>query len=106
MVRPLSSSKSRLRVDIRIFILAGRKASSLAPWLDMTQLATEAAGGWPDDVWAPSAIPHNDKFASPKELSREGIKGIVAAFVAAARRALKVGFGSYLQLMTYILPCH
>lgn len=59
--------------------------------------ATETAGGWPDDVWAPSPIAHNDKFAVPKELTREGIKNIVAAFVAAAKRALKVGFGAYLQ---------
>lgn len=65
--------------------------------------ATATAGGWPDDVWAPSAIAHNDKFAVPKELTKEGIKNIVAAFVAAAKRALKVGFGAYHQSQPYFL---
>ncbi|KAI0366918.1 FMN-linked oxidoreductase [Pilatotrama ljubarskyi] len=71
---------------------AGRKASTVAPWLDMGALATEAVGGWPNDVLAPSAIPFNENFPKPKELDKEGIKRIVAAFVAAAKRALKAGF--------------
>ncbi|KAI0671006.1 FMN-linked oxidoreductase [Trametes maxima] len=71
---------------------AGRKASTVAPWLDAGALATEVVGGWPEDVVAPSAIPYNENFPKPKELDKAGIKRIVAAFVAAAQRALRAGF--------------
>lgn len=79
---------------IGILVIAGRKASTVAPWVDMGLAASGAAGGWPDDVWAPSPIQHNDKFAHPKELTKEGIKDLVAAFAAATKRAVKIGFGS------------
>ncbi|KZT65810.1 FMN-linked oxidoreductase [Daedalea quercina L-15889] len=71
---------------------AGRKASTVAPWLDMGATAEEAANGWPDDVWAASAIRFSDTFPQPKELTLEGIKRIKHAFVDAARRALRAGF--------------
>ncbi|KAF9816341.1 hypothetical protein IEO21_04094 [Rhodonia placenta] len=71
---------------------AGRKASTVAPWLSPGATATEAAGGWPEDVWAPSAIPYNDDFPKPKELSKQGIKRVVTAFMDAAKRALRAGF--------------
>lgn len=71
---------------------AGRKASTVAPWLSMAATATELVGGWPDDVWAPSALRHSDPLPLPKELSKEGIKQVVLAFVDAARRSLKAGF--------------
>ncbi|KAH9893611.1 FMN-linked oxidoreductase [Cubamyces lactineus] len=71
---------------------AGRKASTLAPFVNMGSVAVEAANGWPDDVWGPSAIPYNDKFPQPKELTNDGIKRIIKAYVDAARRALRAGF--------------
>ena len=71
---------------------AGRKASTVAPWLDMGALATEEVGGWPNDVVGPSAVPYNENFPVPKELDKAGIKRIVAAFVAATKRALQAGF--------------
>ena len=71
---------------------AGRKASTVAPWLSMGATAEEEAGGWPQDVWAPSAIPYNDAFPKPKALTIEGIQQIKQAFVDAAKRALKAGF--------------
>ncbi|KAH9947611.1 hypothetical protein B0H21DRAFT_323921 [Amylocystis lapponica] len=71
---------------------AGRKASTVAPWLSSGATATIAAGGWPDDVWAPSAIPYNAEFPQPKALTHDGIQRIVHAFVDAARRALRAGF--------------
>ncbi|KLO05662.1 FMN-linked oxidoreductase, partial [Schizopora paradoxa] len=70
---------------------AGRKASTVAPWLSFSATATDAFGGWPDDVWAPSAIPYSETFPEPKELSREQIKDLVKAWVDAAKRALKAG---------------
>ena len=71
---------------------AGRKASTVAPWLDMGATATEAVGGWPEEVYGPSDVPYNEVFPKPKALDRAGIKRVVAAFVAAAKRALKAGF--------------
>ncbi|KII89987.1 hypothetical protein PLICRDRAFT_91117 [Plicaturopsis crispa FD-325 SS-3] len=71
---------------------AGRKASTVAPWLDFGLVATEKAGGWPDNVWGASAIPYNENFPVPKELTKEGIQSVVTAFVNAAKRALKAGF--------------
>ncbi|OCH89918.1 FMN-linked oxidoreductase [Obba rivulosa] len=71
---------------------AGRKASTVAPWLDMARVAGEAAGGWPDNVWGPSDVPWSDTLAPPKALTKEGIKRIVNAFVAGATRALRAGF--------------
>lgn len=71
---------------------AGRKASTVAPWLDSGETATEAAGGWPDQVYGPSTEPYNEKFPKPIELTKEGIKRVVQAFVDATKRALKAGF--------------
>lgn len=70
---------------------AGRKASTVAPWLDGAATGVEY-GGWPDDVWGPSAIPYDEKLVMPKELTKDGIKQLVRAFVDAAQRALQAGF--------------
>ncbi|PCH39795.1 FMN-linked oxidoreductase [Wolfiporia cocos MD-104 SS10] len=71
---------------------AGRKASTVAPWLDQGATAIEAVGGWPNEVYAASAGAYSDSYPKPKELTKEGIKNIVHAFVDAAKRALKAGF--------------
>jgi 2,4-dienoyl-CoA reductase-like NADH-dependent reductase (Old Yellow Enzyme family) len=70
---------------------AGRKASTVAPWLHGSLAATEDVGGWPDNVWGPSTVPYHDDFPVPKELSKVQIKAVVVAFVDAAKRALKAG---------------
>jgi 2,4-dienoyl-CoA reductase-like NADH-dependent reductase (Old Yellow Enzyme family) len=70
---------------------AGRKASTVAPWLSFGATAFEEAGGWPENVFGPSAIPHSDTFPHPKELSREGIQRIKQAFVDATIRSVKAG---------------
>ncbi|GME64614.1 NADH:flavin oxidoreductase/NADH oxidase [Neofusicoccum parvum] len=71
---------------------AGRKASTVAPWLSAGDVATEELNGWPDNVYAPSAIAYNDRHASPKELTAADIKALKAAWVAAVKRALRAGF--------------
>jgi 2,4-dienoyl-CoA reductase-like NADH-dependent reductase (Old Yellow Enzyme family) len=71
---------------------AGRKASTVAPWITGDATASAAVGGWPDNVWGPSAIPYEEEYPKPKELSKDGIKTIVSAFVDATKRAVKVGF--------------
>ena len=71
---------------------AGRKASTVAIWVNGGALATEEVGGWPERVYAPSAIAHGPTFAQPKELTLEGIKEVVQAFVDSAKRSVEAGF--------------
>ncbi|KIW45400.1 uncharacterized protein PV06_03794 [Exophiala oligosperma] len=72
---------------------AGRKASTVAPWLSLgdTALAGEA-NGWPDDTLAPSAVAFAPTYPHPNALTLEGIRRIKDAFVSAARRAVEAGF--------------
>jgi 2,4-dienoyl-CoA reductase-like NADH-dependent reductase (Old Yellow Enzyme family) len=69
---------------------AGRKASTRRPW-DGGGAVTEAEGGWAR-VDAPSAIPFDASYLVPHEMSEADIAGVVAAFAAAAQRALAAGF--------------
>ncbi len=69
---------------------AGRKASTAPPWEGGKPLGVEQ-GGWRPIV-APSALPFLDDGQVPVALDIDGIAGIVAAFAAAARRALAAGF--------------
>ncbi len=69
---------------------AGRKGSCLPPWEGRGQFIPLAKGGWP--IVAPSSLPFYENEPPPHELDLEGIKEIIAAFVAAAKRALKAGF--------------
>jgi len=69
---------------------AGRKASTPPPWENRSESLSEAEGGW--QVVAPSSIPFEPGCCVPTELSCEAIGEIVAAFAAAARRALEAGF--------------
>ncbi|KAL2161548.1 hypothetical protein VTH06DRAFT_8110 [Thermothelomyces fergusii] len=72
---------------------AGRKASTLAPWHGNPggRVAGPDVGGWPDNLWAPSPIPWDDSFPTPKEMTADDIKTLVRAFADAARRALQAG---------------
>lgn len=71
---------------------AGRKASTVAPWLSGGAVAGKDLNGWPDNVLAPSAIPWNEDHAQPKEMSLEDIESFKTAFADATRRALTAGF--------------
>jgi len=68
---------------------AGRKASSRAPWEGGTQIPPDAPAGWP--TLAPSAMPHAEGEAPPEALDPEGLAKIRDDFVAAARRAARLG---------------
>ena len=68
---------------------AGRKASTAAPWHGGERVGHEA-GGW--TPLAPSAIAYAAGDPPPEALDEVGIRAIVAAFAAAARRALAAGF--------------
>eukprot|EP00475_Leptophrys_vorax_P018817 TRINITY_DN2569_c0_g1_i2.p1 TRINITY_DN2569_c0_g1~~TRINITY_DN2569_c0_g1_i2.p1 ORF type:complete len:382 (-),score=102.01 TRINITY_DN2569_c0_g1_i2:77-1222(-) len=72
---------------------AGRKASTYIPWTGKHPMVVEEKeGGWPDDIWAPSPIPWDDKAAVPKELTLDKIKELVNAFGDAAIRAVLSGY--------------
>jgi 2,4-dienoyl-CoA reductase-like NADH-dependent reductase (Old Yellow Enzyme family) len=68
---------------------AGRKASCDLPWKGGAPLSAQQ-GAWP--VVGPSAVPFQEGGPVPRELDEAGIDAAVAAFVAAARRALAAGF--------------
>jgi 2,4-dienoyl-CoA reductase-like NADH-dependent reductase (Old Yellow Enzyme family) len=69
---------------------AGRKGSCDVPWKGGASLKTPAEGGW--TVVGPSPIPFSEGDPVPVPLDLAGIDGVVAAFEAAARRALAAGF--------------
>ncbi|PLB36297.1 NADH:flavin oxidoreductase/NADH oxidase [Aspergillus candidus] len=70
---------------------AGRKASTVAPWISETVVATEAVGGWPSDVLGPSDIPFADSFPHPRAMSTDQIKELKEDWAAAVRRAVQTG---------------
>jgi 2,4-dienoyl-CoA reductase-like NADH-dependent reductase (Old Yellow Enzyme family) len=67
---------------------AGRKASSQRPW-EGGQLLAVAQGGW--TTHAPSAVPHAEGETPPAALDRACLERVLQAFVAAARRAERLG---------------
>ena len=71
---------------------AGRKASTVAPWLSAGDVAVEEVGGWPENVWAPSAVAFSERFPTPKAMTDEKIQEVKEAYVASAKRAVEVGF--------------
>jgi 2,4-dienoyl-CoA reductase-like NADH-dependent reductase (Old Yellow Enzyme family) len=68
---------------------AGRKASTAAPW-EGGGAVLPAAGGW--TPVAPSPIPFTDSHPLPAALDEDGIRRVIDAFAAAARRARAAGF--------------
>jgi 2,4-dienoyl-CoA reductase-like NADH-dependent reductase (Old Yellow Enzyme family) len=69
---------------------AGRKASTVAPWLGGTT-ATNAVGGWTDNVKAPSAVPFDGNSVVPKAMTQADIEEFKAAWVAAVHRSVMAG---------------
>jgi 2,4-dienoyl-CoA reductase-like NADH-dependent reductase (Old Yellow Enzyme family) len=68
---------------------AGRKGSTHRPWAGNGAIPPKD-GGWVPV--APSGVAYSEDYAMPRTLSKEEIRGIVDAFVQAARRALEAGF--------------
>jgi len=69
---------------------AGRKGSSIPPWLIGGKEREPDAEHW--QTVAPSAVAHGPGYGVPAALSETGIGDLVDAFAAAARRALAAGF--------------
>jgi 2,4-dienoyl-CoA reductase-like NADH-dependent reductase (Old Yellow Enzyme family) len=71
---------------------AGRKASTVAPWLSAGAVATKDLNGWPDECKAPSTEPYDENHAKPIAMSLNDIEEFKTAYVAAVKRALTAGF--------------
>jgi 2,4-dienoyl-CoA reductase-like NADH-dependent reductase (Old Yellow Enzyme family) len=69
---------------------AGRKASTARPW-DGGKPVSPEQGGWAP-IDGPSAIPFDEGYQTPVELSADDISRISRAFGDSARRALAAGF--------------
>ncbi|WP_050478299.1 NADH:flavin oxidoreductase/NADH oxidase [Herbaspirillum rhizosphaerae] len=67
---------------------AGRKSSSAEPWKGGKQISLEQ-GGWITD--APSAMAQIDGELPPRELDHAGMARIRDAFIASAKRAVRLG---------------
>jgi 2,4-dienoyl-CoA reductase-like NADH-dependent reductase (Old Yellow Enzyme family) len=70
---------------------AGRKASTVAPWLSKADTATVNVGGWPDNVKGPGNVPFHPTFPKPTALTLDEIEVFKKDWVAAVKRALKAG---------------
>ncbi|MFN7086122.1 MAG: NADH:flavin oxidoreductase/NADH oxidase [Burkholderiales bacterium] len=78
---------SPIRIGIQLNH-AGRKASAQRPWEGRGALSA-AEGAW--QTVAPSALPFAAGWPAPRALDRAGMVAITEAFVAAARRAARIG---------------
>jgi len=71
---------------------AGRKASTVAPWLSSGATAEKEVGGWPDDVVGPSSEPFDENYPTPRSLTISEIETLKEDFVKAAKRSIEAGF--------------
>ncbi|WQF85863.1 Putative NADH:flavin oxidoreductase/NADH oxidase, aldolase-type TIM barrel, NADPH dehydrogenase YqjM [Colletotrichum destructivum] len=71
---------------------AGRKASTVAPWIDRKAVAGEKGRGWSDKVYGPSAVAYSKDTYVPKEMTLDDIETFKAKWVDAVKRAVKVGY--------------
>jgi NADPH2 dehydrogenase len=85
----LASVRKRSKTAVAMQLAhAGRKGSSHVPW-DGGQQIPLGQGGWTTD--APSTVPHKEGEAPPRALDAPGLARVREAFVAAARRADRLG---------------
>uniref|UniRef100_L2FG05 Nadh-dependent flavin n=1 Tax=Colletotrichum fructicola (strain Nara gc5) TaxID=1213859 RepID=L2FG05_COLFN len=71
---------------------AGRKASTIVPWVDRKAVASEKARGWPETVYAPSAEAYSNATYVPKEMTLEEIETFKTKWVEAVKRAVRIGY--------------
>ena len=85
----LASVRKRSKAAVAMQIAhAGRKGSSHTPW-DGGQQIPLAEGGWQTE--APSAVSHKEGELAPLALDAPGLARVRDAFVAAAKRAERLG---------------
>ena len=81
-------SISPIRIGVQL-AHAGRKASTQRPW-EGRGFLKNGEGAW--QTVAPSAVALAPGWPVPQALSRAGMEAVKQAFVAAARRAARIGF--------------
>jgi anthraniloyl-CoA monooxygenase len=81
-------ARSHAKIGIQL-AHAGRKASCSLPWEGDAPL-TQAGGAW--ETIAPSALPFDDGWHVPREMTRQDMARIAQAFADAARRSVAAGF--------------
>jgi 2,4-dienoyl-CoA reductase-like NADH-dependent reductase (Old Yellow Enzyme family) len=76
------------------FAHAGRKASMQRPWFGNGPLNADdfLRGDTPWDIVAPSAIPLDEGWLMPTELTADDLDGLRDTYRAAVERAIKAGF--------------
>jgi 2,4-dienoyl-CoA reductase-like NADH-dependent reductase (Old Yellow Enzyme family) len=85
----MASVRKRSKIAVAMQLAhAGRKASSHTPW-DGGQLIPPSEGGW--QTVAPSALPHKETEPAPLALDVAGLLRVREAFVAATKRADRLG---------------
>jgi 2,4-dienoyl-CoA reductase-like NADH-dependent reductase (Old Yellow Enzyme family) len=85
----LASVRKHSRIAVAMQLAhAGRKGSSHTPW-DGGQQILLAEGGWQTE--GPSTVPHKEGELAPLALDAVGLKRVRDAFVAAAKRAERLG---------------
>ncbi|MEZ4554445.1 MAG: NADH:flavin oxidoreductase/NADH oxidase [Dehalococcoidia bacterium] len=68
---------------------AGRKASTRRPWEGVGPAGPDQ-DGW--EPVGPSPVAYTEGYPTPRELSKDEVRGVVDAFAAAAARAVAAGF--------------
>ncbi|KAF7548426.1 hypothetical protein G7046_g8680 [Stylonectria norvegica] len=71
---------------------AGRKASTVAPWLGWGVTATEEVGGWSSDLMGPSELPFGEHYPTPRAMTLTQIAQVKQDFFLGVRRAIRAGF--------------
>ncbi|KAL3491946.1 hypothetical protein BJX62DRAFT_116421 [Aspergillus germanicus] len=70
---------------------AGRKASTVPPWISFGDIATEKEGGWPNGVKGPSDVAFAERYPEPKAMTKQDIEDLKVSWVAAVKRAVRAG---------------
>lgn len=90
LARVVQALRAHSKIPLAIQLAhAGRKGSSAVPWAG-GQLLAPSEGGW--QTVAPSALPQLAGERPPQALDEAGMARIREAFVAAAKRAARLGF--------------
>ena len=72
--------------------LSSKANPAVMTGLSSGAVATKEVNGWPDDCYAPSAVPYSEKLPFPKEMTLDDIEHLKKAFVASVKRAVACGF--------------
>ena len=90
LARVLKAARAHSPMPISVQLAhAGRKASSQPPWEGGAQIRSTEPRGWRTE--APSPVPHASHEEAPVALDRAGLDRVRNDFVAAARRAARLG---------------